>query len=283
MGVSGGDPVDYFQHFVGHFWSAHEPRDYCRTRLELASCISYMAYWHEFRPLCEEILTHHLELLRLTISDNQGVRNKTPFVLLTLNRDLDCYHFIKWWSQSELYEEMEPWQEGQWPYSVVGGVLTEDLFEILNSLNPHSFNLAHLAALALVKFRIWTALNVKQDQLKALENCGVLDVDTLENVQEMMFGVDMNVQDVLQEQNTHLEKYLGYIEARNPTLLPAIVNPEPMKQKPLPSSYRLGSPAEAYVVMNDCRRHFARVPNALKRIEDFVGRGPHLTYDITES
>ena len=220
-----------------------------------------------------------IEFLRLTTSDNQGVRSKTPFVLLGLNRHLDCYHFIKWWAINGLNdEEIELWQEGHWPYSAVSGAPTEDLFKVLDSLDPQYFDLAHLAALALIQFRAVAAFQVQQGQLKALQDCRVIDEDIFENVQQMMLG-DKSLQLILHEQDAHLQKYLGYIQARNPTLLPAIVNPGPMRQQSPPSYYSPGSAAEAYLVFNDCCRHFARVPYALKLIEDFFGRGPNPTYD----
>ena len=92
---------------------------------------------------------------------------------------------------------------------------------------------------------------------------------------------DKHAQLILQEQEAHVHKYLGYMHGRNAILLPAIVNPGPMSRESPPPFYTLGSPQEAYLVFMHCCRHFARIPNALQRIEDFVGRGPHPAYDST--
>ena len=74
-----GDP---FVHHVGEFWGILETRDYMREMVSHASLTAAAA--------------QIFDCLRLCRSDNMGMRDLLPAILLRLNRDQECYDFIKW-------------------------------------------------------------------------------------------------------------------------------------------------------------------------------------------
>lgn len=45
----------------------------------------------------QEAHSHIMDMLRLCRSDNMGVRDLVPALCMRLNRDQDCYDFIKWY------------------------------------------------------------------------------------------------------------------------------------------------------------------------------------------
>lgn len=42
-----------------------------------------------------------LDLLRLSVRDNLGVRDIFPALMIRLDRDQEAYNFIKWWSRQD--------------------------------------------------------------------------------------------------------------------------------------------------------------------------------------
>lgn len=99
-------PNNYFEQFTGIFWGVHETRPYLRTRFGLVEMRRIKSV-----ESVELQLEHLMEMLRLSRHDNIGARYFVPGALLRLNRDQDCYDFVKSWTMLrdgrtiKLYEE----------------------------------------------------------------------------------------------------------------------------------------------------------------------------------
>lgn len=62
-----------------------------------------------------------MELLRLIHSDNMGLRNSAPFLMLDRDHDEDAYNFVKWWLTIDPdgeydWAEVPESQPGEWLY-----------------------------------------------------------------------------------------------------------------------------------------------------------------------
>jgi hypothetical protein len=123
-----------------------------------------------------------MELLRLTVGDNQGQQFELPSVLLYLNKDDECFRFIKWWSHHYSHEVLKPmWSKGESPYGEAGGDRYNDMFPHLNeagdaiqdadlvtcvdlisgiqiSPDPPHVDTDHLVPLVVIKMRVVTHL-----------------------------------------------------------------------------------------------------------------------------
>ena len=175
-----GEPLNYFESefTVGRFWGLVDTREYCWTRSQLAHQICEMgrAVHKEGsgpKPIIECGLAHYLDLLRLVHSDNQGLRNKVPFILLYLNREEDAYNFIKWWETIDPdghYDWGEPpkAKEGDWLYLTSQDVF-EDLFSVA-AKDDQYMNVTFLIALALIKSKIVEKWEVARERFAAFED-----------------------------------------------------------------------------------------------------------------
>ena len=100
----------------------------------------------------DSALEHLLDMLRLNRGDNQGVRSLVPALYLRLNRDQECYDFVKWWvttGQESKYE----WGNPEFPYL---DVKDADAFEDVDGLfygRKHMQNNYKIAA-TLIKIRV---------------------------------------------------------------------------------------------------------------------------------
>jgi hypothetical protein len=82
-----------FEESVGHFWGIVSTRPYMQSRYALVeSLLLIKGQWH---PV-EEAHDHIKDMLRLSRSDNGGVRSLLAPTMLRLSRDQDCYDLVKW-------------------------------------------------------------------------------------------------------------------------------------------------------------------------------------------
>ncbi|KAM5343752.1 hypothetical protein ACJ41O_012289 [Fusarium nematophilum] len=87
-------PANAFETHVGHFWGIVGTRDYMRARFALTEHIRLLGTFDGVH----EALDHMQDMLRLCRSDNMGLRNIVPAMMLRLDLDQECYDFVKWWA-----------------------------------------------------------------------------------------------------------------------------------------------------------------------------------------
>ena len=63
-------------------------------------------------------------------------------------------------------------------------------------------------------------------------------------------------------------------------MLPSFVNPKPLTDQGHPDTYSQGHPTEAYMVLQDAVRAFARVPDAEGMLIQRFGRNPVYNHNL---
>lgn len=76
-------PANAFETDVGHFWGLVHTRDYMRARFALADMLRRIGTLDSIA----EALSHLQDMMRLCRSDNMGVRDLVPPMMLQLDRD----------------------------------------------------------------------------------------------------------------------------------------------------------------------------------------------------
>ncbi|PYH89320.1 hypothetical protein BO71DRAFT_453502 [Aspergillus ellipticus CBS 707.79] len=138
---------DAFVHSVGFFWDLPDTRDYMRARLALVQAFD-----------------HLMDILRLGRSDSMGVRDLLPPLILRLNRDQECYDFVKWWDaiwEGSHYD----WGNGDLPYL---DIKSADMFESVDGFGDNSPELDHIVCLILLKIKLLLDLNRLDQSTAAL-------------------------------------------------------------------------------------------------------------------
>lgn len=253
-----------FETQAGDFWDISETRAYMRARIKLADLIYDIAYEKETVELWERVVAHYQELLRLNDSDNMGLRYRFPFLLLYLNRDDDAYSFCRYWENWEIDDEEERERrhtnssEGDWIYPREEGCRYNDFFAECQDDTREFMSLAMLVAVCIIKMRLVAAYDDKKKR-------GVVQDESAVHVQR------------IEANRRQVQDLMDQIHANNPSMLPSILNPTPMKSQGLPEFHSPGHPTEAAFVLNDCHRAFVRVPGA----EDLLKArfGPRPTYN----
>lgn len=267
-----------FTSCAGMFWEIPQARDYCTIRYRLANVLGGIAEEYEVRPLLKSICLHRLELLRLIACDDTEQRFVVPFTLLRLNRDNDCYGFLKYWMSiltTGIYSPRrhQKSSRGEWIY-LKDQDRTEDVLDVLEP-KTDDMPLAFFAALCIIKLRIIATHEARLQQLKvfAKSQAGRLLGDCIVHVQTAYVGDKTNFK-MIEHQKKHVNLYFGLMQKSNPTFLPSIVNPGPLMNQEHSCTWAHGMPSEAYSVHYDCYHLFSRIPGAMKRIEAVVGKNP---------
>lgn len=64
---------------------------------------------------------HIQDMMRLRRGDNMGLRDMIPALMLRLDRDQECYDFIKWWCTAGSQSTYD-WGDMDAPYLDIKGV-----------------------------------------------------------------------------------------------------------------------------------------------------------------
>jgi hypothetical protein len=78
----------------------------------------------------------------------------------------------------------------------------------------------------------------------------------------------------LKEHYGQLDCLLDAIHQYNPTMLPALLHPDPLLSQPAPREYAFGSPSEAYFMLLEAAPTWNRIPGASLVLEKRFGRNP---------
>lgn len=140
-------PANAFESHVGHFWGLLDTRDYMRARFFLADELRRIGTLEGV----QEALDHFKDMLRLCRSDNMGVRDLVPALMLQLDQDQECYDFIKWY-QTEGQRSDYDWGDMDLPFL---NFKDADVFEATGFMDQGKFGDAHhCAALILLKLKL---------------------------------------------------------------------------------------------------------------------------------
>ncbi|OTA58352.1 hypothetical protein K449DRAFT_415824 [Hypoxylon sp. EC38] len=143
-------PANVFENGVGRFWGLIETRDYMNARFAAADDLLQI----NTIKAVEKALAHFQDMLRLCRSDNLGVRDIVPGLLLRLGREQECYDFLKWWAvvnDEHHYKGRYDFGDVSLPYLDIRGA---DAFEAVDAFASH-LSLSQLVILTLLKLRLY--------------------------------------------------------------------------------------------------------------------------------
>ena len=280
---------DVFVSNAGEMWGWTDTIPYMEATFALADCYWRAAFECEIKQVWEKALFHLLEHLRQGALDQYAARSRVPFILLSLNRDDDAYTFIKYWVQIHIasrkdadviYHAHENTEVGDWIYPPVEKDCRYlDLFDEIPNADPQEVEVHFLVALVIMKLRIVAVHNsaVQSLDLAMKGTSGRRIQEVQPTIQEMLVRDDVNVD----RQWEQVVLLLDTIHRLNPSMLPAILNPKPLLDQPMPTECILGQPSEAYRTVVDCRRCFYRVPSASTVLEKRFGSNPSYNSNLS--
>lgn len=139
-------PANAFDTHVGRFWGVFSTRDYMRARFDLADTVRRLGTLDGV----VEALDHMRDMLRLCRGDNLGLRDLIPPMMLQLDRDSECYDFIKWYETEGRRSDYD-WGNMDLPFLNVKGA---DVLEDVEYLDRKYGSVQHVSAVLLLKLKL---------------------------------------------------------------------------------------------------------------------------------
>jgi hypothetical protein len=289
-----------FENCAGHFWSFPNTCGYMRARLLLANEIhDNIALEYETKNSWDDVVEHYQELMRLCEGDILGLRFRFPFLLLHLNHDDDAFDFCRYWCIEVDPEEREVLhqnsQEGDWMYGHEEDCRYLDIFEECPNDLPRYMPLPLLVAVAVIKMRIVATHDARKESLELFQMTAT--GEKLSPVQSVMTSIlegDDTFRAKMETQRAQLNLLLDQIHLCNPTMLPALLNPDPLLEQvdpgyhnngqppeAYPGGYHIyGQPLEAYYILENALFLWRNIPGSKELLESRFGRNPTYNTNI---
>ncbi|CAG8947970.1 unnamed protein product [Penicillium salamii] len=266
---------DPFTNSVGHFWGVMETRDYMRARLALVEAMEYVNHSQSV----EARLDHFMDMLRLCRGDNMGVRDIVPGLMLRLNKDQECYDFIKWW-QVVNEDSRYDWGDTDLPYL---DVKNADVFEPVKAFCGSFPDLSHLTCLCLLKIKLLFEVMRLQQSTASLGP--VFPREILDLIQpsvprspvvcashDIMSG-DSDVRETMIDKlKAQINTIFSAVEKANEHFWPALIDPD-LDLTESPQFYSRGSVEEMFLVLRYNHDAWLETPGAIDFIKVKVNGG----------
>lgn len=279
------------------------PQDYLKRKMKLVQNLWKMADTNQGNyETTEHILEHLIELLRLDASGEQNTRVYTAFMFLLLGRDQDAYDFIRFYLENPYQPPKDKYkrvQRGQWLTMDENQNKYEDLLS--HQMYRQLVQDAHLGfkvALLALKIGSLNDLNENEAKVRKLEKklSDAKEDSDLAKFNEnpilmeclnLYFIGDLKAHEKSkQQQKDDIKAYLEMVHKENKTVLPAILDPQPLLKKDDPESITKGGSAEARDLVRFMHGYFKRLPTAKQTIAKFLypnweAGKPYPKYDTT--
>ena len=261
-------PNDVFETSIGHFWDIDGTRDYMTARYALVKAIL------EVKTLdaVKSALDHAMGMLRLHRSDDLGVRSLIPSLLLRLDRDQDCYRFVKWWVT---VGQALNYGCGDMSLPFIS-VRRANAFERVDYMCGDVSYLGHVVAVTLLKIRLLLSLTALKNKSIVLSDfqapaeifqnitLRLPDSTIVTNNQEILNRTDHTPQ--IEQLAWQVRKLYQTVRKANKHFWPGLLNPERhLEASPLAISH--GSVAEMQLILQHSIDAWMETPGALEVIK----------------
>lgn len=250
-----------FVNSVGHFWGILETRGYMRARFSLANTMELI----QSVESAEAQLEHYMDMLQLCRSDNMGVRDLVPGLMIRLNKDQECYNFIRWWVITNDYK----WNDKYWNHKNADAFESVDEFKNLDTL-------CHYVCLILLKIKLLLDLMKLQQSASCLGPKvprEVVDLIQTSAPQSPILRTDSQLMhEEEQERSARLSKLKAQIDTlfakinkSNRDYWPAVADPD-RHLLSSPAAFSFGSVEEMQMCLQHTYHAITETPGAL----DFI-------------
>ncbi|KAI1745293.1 hypothetical protein F4680DRAFT_98436 [Xylaria scruposa] len=261
-------PSNVFENGVGRFWGLIDTRSYMRARFAAADALLQI----DTIKAAEKALAHFQDMLRLCRSDNLGIRDIVPGLLLRLGREQECYDFLKWWA---VIDDEYDWGDVNLPYLDIRGA---DAFEAVGAFASH-LSLSQLVILALLKLRLHLDIDSYDPQYSD-SGFGWLSWppsptefirpigEIIEKKVETITSLD--VPEISESLKDQYQALFEMVHKENPHFWEALVDASEDTPS-LPSAYSRGSVEEAILGVHQCKKAWEESYDAIIMIESEIG------------
>lgn len=219
----------------------------------------------------QEALKHMRDMLRLCRSDNLGLRDIVPGMMLRLDLDQDCYDFVKWWATGT--DDNYDWGDMSLPYLGIRGA---DPFEYPGYILGKFASLDGILSILLLKIKILVDIRYIRTVRKVLtrhslppEVSALVERDVVRSpLSRKLAG--QSTKSLQQTQSTlikQMRKLGAALVEANPYFMVHLFDPDEALSQ-LPSAYSIGSPEEMMLAVRHWYAAFWETAGVLDLLVD---------------
>lgn len=259
-------PPNPFETAVGRFWGITETRGYMRARFALVESLQRVKTVESTQAQ----LDHLMDMLRLCRGDNMGVRSLVPALMLRLDKDQECYDFVKWYNTTGEESDYD-WGNMDLPYL---DVRDADVFEGVRYLCSKYGDLSMMVGVTLLKIKLLL-------DFKALQNSAVIGQkvprEILDRIRAYIprspiIAGDKGIIEhedhtsIINKLTVQIHALYKAVEANNEHFWPSLLQPG-RHLTARPQTYSPGSIEHMQLVLQYSYDSWVEVPGAIKVIE----------------
>jgi hypothetical protein len=218
-------------------------------------------------------LQHLMDMLRLCRSDNMGLRNLVPALLLRLGKDQECYDFIKWQAITQKTPDYD-WGDMSLPFL---DVKDADVFEPVDVILGRYFALSQNVSVALLKIRL--LLDVRAASQPSTAMGEQLRQETLDsNPGQLVSAIFAKNKDIMatkaqaaliEKLESQVKELYTAIKSTNKHFWPALLQPG-AHLTARPEAYSEGSLEEMQIFLQYNYDSWVETPGAIDVVRDLV-------------
>lgn len=217
-----------------------------------------------------------MDVFRLNRSDNMGMRDGAPALMMRLGKDQEAYDFMKWHATTGNDMHYD-WGNMDLPFlNLRGENVSEPVAPLLQ--DPNGLELSHLVAMALLKLRLLLDLYSLKNSTQVAEH---LPQELLDHVretlvsntvasnskilQEVRDGVDITPR--IRDVEAQVKFLFEQVSKKNAHFWSAVVNPG-RHLTARPEYFSRGDEAEMQIMLQHNYEAWRETPGAVAWVED---------------
>lgn len=261
-------PANVFQEGVGHFWGIYGTRPYMRARYAFVDNLVKI-------KTCDAVKTafdHIMDMLRLCRSDNMGLRDIVPAIFIRLEKDQECYDFLKWYATTGSRGDYD-WGDMDLPFL---DVKDADVFEAVSEFIGEYSDLSHAVPLMLIKMRLLRIV-------KSLKNTDFLydrlPPELIDSISKDIGGkilakrkdilMSKDQEALIKKLEEQVHELFTFVKKSNKYFWPGLLDPAAYLAAK-PTEYSCGSEEHSQLTLQYNYDAFAETPGACDMIREFV-------------
>ncbi|KGO37356.1 hypothetical protein PEX1_011870 [Penicillium expansum] len=218
-------------------------------------------------------------MLRLCRSDNMGVRDMVPALMLRLHKDQDCYYFINWWVLST----RNPWYDWGISPTSCPDSRRADVFEGVGGFLNKCGDISHTSCLTLLKIKLLLDLMRLEQSSSSLASRfppAILHQIQSSVPQNPVVCANRSIMDgeagtrptMIRRLKKQIDTLYQDVHGANSDFWTAIVNP-PNRARKFPTVYGNGSAEEIQLMIHFNYAAWVETPGAIDFIKAKVHGG----------
>lgn len=218
---------------------------------------------------------HTMDMFRLSRSDNLGLKFMAPALFLRLGNDQQCYEFLKWHATTGSRDDYD-WGDMSEPFL---NLRDENVFEAVNEFTKEYADVAHAAALVLIKIKLLKEAQTLRNSYCLYDDECILPSEIVDRIRQEAVGkiiaqrkdilMNKDQSSLIETLEEQIHQLFQFVKVNNKYVWPGLLDPADYLEQ-LPISYSYGSDEHAAATIQYVYNAFVETTGSIEMIREMV-------------